>query len=48
MGRKIIVGKRVVRQSSDKKLVREESSPSKRGVGRPPKRAAEASPVSAK
>ncbi|KAM4073092.1 hypothetical protein ACB094_11G190800 [Castanea mollissima] len=39
---------RGLRQSSDKKLVKEESSPSKRSVGRPPKRAAEASPVSAK
>ncbi|XP_030966485.1 myb-like protein V [Quercus lobata] len=39
---------RVLRLSSDKKLVKEESSPSKRSVGRPPKRAAEASPVSAK
>ena len=38
---------RVLRLSSDKKLVKEESSPSKRSVGRPPKRA-EASPVSAK
>ena len=39
---------RMLRISSDKKLVKEESSPSKRSVGRPPKRAAEASPVSAK
>ncbi|XP_030966725.1 myb-like protein V [Quercus lobata] len=38
---------RVLRLSSDKKLVKEESSPSKRSVGRPPKRA-EVSPVSAK
>lgn len=39
---------RVLRQSSDKKLVKEEGSPSKRSVGRPPKKAAKANTVSVK
>lgn len=41
--------RRALRQSSERKLVRgEESSPSKRSVGRPPRKAAEANAVSVK
>jgi hypothetical protein len=40
--------KRVLRQSSDKKVAREENSPSKRSVGRPPRKPAEANAVSVK